>query len=119
MRTRRSRSEKARSARSPGTVRALLACLLLATATLAACASPAPGRRDVVVGIVGEPASVFADDPFARLVAAAVTEQLVRRDARGDLVPRLASTVPTLENGGAPVEYAGAPGGAPLPPLRP
>jgi len=112
MRTRRSRSEKARSARSPGTVRASLACLLLATAALVACASPAPERRDVVVGIVGEPASVFAEDPFARLVAAAVTEQLVRRDARGDLVPRLAMTVPTLENGAARVEHdATAPDG--------
>src|SRR5438132_47282 len=112
MRTRRSRSEKARSARSPGTVRASLACLLLATAALVACASPAPERRDVVVGIVGEPASVFAEDPFARLGAAAVTEQLVRRDARGDLVPRLAMTVPTLENGAARVEHdATAPDG--------
>ena len=83
----------------------------MATFAILACAAPAPGRRDVVVGIVGEPSSVFADDPFARVLAAAVTEQLVRRDAHGDLVPRLASTVPTLENGGARVEYDGAPGG--------
>src|SRR5437867_826517 len=96
----------------PGPVRPSLARLLRATAALVACASPAPERRDVVVGIAGEPASVFADDPFARLVAAAVTEQLVRRDARGDLVPRLAMTVPTLENGAARVEHdATAPDG--------
>ena len=53
-----------------------------------------------MIGLVGEPASVFADDPNARIIAAAVTEQLVRRDAHDDLVPRLAVRVPTLENGG-------------------
>jgi peptide/nickel transport system substrate-binding protein len=66
----------------------------------AACATPRPARRDVVIGLVGEPASVFADDPNARIVAAAVTEQLVRRDAHDDLVPRLALRVPTVDNGG-------------------
>lgn len=65
-----------------------------------ACAAPRPVRRDVVVGLVGEPSSVFADDPNARLIATAVTEQLVRRDAHEDLVPRLAARVPALENGG-------------------
>ena len=86
--------------------------MLLVAFALAGCASPAPARRDVVVGIVGEPGSVFADEPFARVLAAAVTEELVRRDAHGDLVPRLAVAVPTLENGGARVEYdAGAAGG--------
>jgi len=54
----------------------------------------------VVIGIVGEPASVFADDPNARLIAAAVTEQLVRRDAHDDVVARLAIVVPTFQNGG-------------------
>lgn len=53
-----------------------------------------------MIGLVGEPASVFADDPNARIVAAAVTEQLVRRDAHDELVARLAARVPTLENGG-------------------
>jgi peptide/nickel transport system substrate-binding protein len=67
---------------------------------LQACAPSRPARRDVVIGLVGEPASVFADDPNARIVAAAVTEQLVRLDAHDDLVPRLALRVPTIDNGG-------------------
>jgi len=53
-----------------------------------------------VVGLVGEPRGVFDDDPSARFLAAAVTESLVRRDAHDELVPRLAESVPTLENGG-------------------
>jgi peptide/nickel transport system substrate-binding protein len=53
-----------------------------------------------VVGLVGEPRTVFDDDPSARFVAAAVTETLVRRDAHDELVPRLAESVPTMENGG-------------------
>ena len=53
----------------------------------------------MVIGLVGEPASVFADDPGARVLAAAVTEPLVALDARGELVPRLAAEVPTMENG--------------------
>jgi peptide/nickel transport system substrate-binding protein len=79
-----------------------VALLLLSVLLLAESCGPAPvpARRDVVIGLVGEPASVFADDPNARIVAAAVTEQLVRRDAHGDLVPRLASRVPTVENHG-------------------
>ena len=67
---------------------------------LQACAPARPVRRDVVIGMVGEPASVFADDPNARIIAAAVTEELVRRDAHDELVPRLAVSVPTLDNGG-------------------
>jgi peptide/nickel transport system substrate-binding protein len=43
---------------------------------------------------------VFDDDPSARFVASAVTETLVRRDAHDELTPRLAESVPTLENGG-------------------
>ena len=80
--------------------------LIAAVAVLVAgqaCAPSAPARRDVVIGLVGEPASVFADDPNARIIAAAVTEQLVRRDAHDDLVPRLAASVPTVENGGLTV----------------
>ena len=73
-------------------------CLLLVAQACAA--PPARARRDVVIGLVGEPASVFADDPNARIVAAAVTEQLVRLDAHDDFVPRLALRVPTVENGG-------------------
>lgn len=77
---------------------ALILCLGL---IISGCTqAPAPARRDVVIGFVGEPASVFADDPNARIIAAAVTEQLVRRDAHDDFVPRLARQVPTIENGG-------------------
>jgi peptide/nickel transport system substrate-binding protein len=78
-----------------------------------ACSSPAPARRDVVIGIVGEPSSVFADDPGARVIAAAVTEPLVAMDPRGELVPRLAAEVPTIENGGLRIvsDDPTAPGG--------
>jgi peptide/nickel transport system substrate-binding protein len=63
------------------------------------CSTPPPTRRDVVVGLVGEPRTVFDDDASARFIASAVTETLVRRDAHDELVPRLAESVPTLENG--------------------
>ena len=54
-----------------------------------------------MVGLVGEPRTVFDDDPSARFrLASAVTETLVRRDAHDELIPRLAEAVPTLENGG-------------------
>jgi peptide/nickel transport system substrate-binding protein len=67
----------------------------------------------VVVGLVGEPLTVFDDDPSARFIASAVTETLVRRDAHDELIPRLAETVPTLENGGLHVvtDDADAPDG--------
>src|SRR5256712_13504884 len=68
-----------------------------------ACATTPPARRDVVVGLVGEPRTVFDDDPSARFVAAAVTETLVRRDEHDELVSRLAESVPTIENGGVRV----------------
>jgi peptide/nickel transport system substrate-binding protein len=74
--------------------------LLFFVSLLSACSAPVPARRDVVIGIVGEPASVFADDPGARVLLAAVTEPLVALDARGEFSPRLAAEVPTLENGG-------------------
>jgi peptide/nickel transport system substrate-binding protein len=66
-----------------------------------------------VLGLVGEPASVLADDPAARVLAAAVTEPLVAVDAHGDFVARLAADVPTVENGGLRVvnDDATAPGG--------
>ena len=83
--------------------RALALLVVFAILILQACATPRPTRRDVVIGLVGEPASVFADDPNARIIAAAVTEQLVRRDAHDELVARLAVRVPTLENGGLKV----------------
>ena len=73
--------------------------LLFLVAVLSACATPPPARKDVVLGLVGEPASVFADDPNARILAAAVTEPLVAVDPRGEYVARLAADVPTIENG--------------------
>ena len=82
----------------PSRSRALL--LIALVLVLQACTPARPARRDVVIGLVGEPASVFADDPNARIIAAAVTEQLVRRNSHDELVPRLAVRVPTLENGG-------------------
>ena len=80
-------------------MRRVALALIVLSASLAACAAPTPTRRDVVVGLVGEPASVFADDAGARVIAAAVTEPLVALDARDEFVPRLAADVPTLENG--------------------
>jgi peptide/nickel transport system substrate-binding protein len=92
--------------------RPFLALLFLGS-LLSACATPAPTRRDVVIGLIGEPASVFADDPGARVIAAAVTEPLVALDAHGEFVARLAAQVPTLENGGLAIvtDDASAPGG--------
>ncbi|MBI3522569.1 MAG: hypothetical protein HY071_05635 [Chloroflexi bacterium] len=57
-------------------------------------------RRDVVLALVGEPTSVLAEEPNARLLAAAVMETLVVRDSRDELSPRLAQAIPTLANGG-------------------
>lgn len=74
--------------------------LLFLISLVSACSSPQPARKDVVIGLVGEPASVFADDAGARVLAAAVTEPLVAIDARGELVPRLVTSVPTVEDGG-------------------
>jgi peptide/nickel transport system substrate-binding protein len=86
---------------------------MVVVAIASACASAPPTRRDVVVGLVGEPQTVFDEDPSARFVAAAVTETLVRRDAHDELVPRLAESVPSLENGGLRVvtDDADAPDG--------
>lgn len=53
----------------------------------------------LVVGIVGDPASLLGDDPVGRVIAGAVVEPLVRRTATEDLEPRLVSAVPTIENG--------------------
>src|SRR5438309_7793029 len=74
--------------------------LVAVFAFLSACTTAPPTRRDVVIGLVGEPQTVFDDDPSARFVASAVTETLVRLDAHDELTPRLAESVPTLENGG-------------------
>jgi peptide/nickel transport system substrate-binding protein len=85
---------------SPDSFRTAVSLALILAALAGACATTPPARRDVVVGLVGEPRTVFDDDPSARFVAAAVTETLVRRDEHDDLVPRLAESVPTLQNGG-------------------
>ena len=94
-------------------MRHLTLLLLVAACTLASCAPVAPVRRDVVIGLVGEPPSVLADHPSAHVLAAAVTEALVGRDATDEFIPRLAEAVPTLENGGLVVNYedTDAPGG--------
>lgn len=91
----------------PLRVLALIACLV------GSCATAAPARRDIVIGLVGEPPGVLSDHPSARVLAAAVTETLVRRDATDEFTPRLAIEVPTVENGGARLIYddPDAPGG--------
>src|SRR4051812_33311492 len=115
-----STSTPSRSIRAPESYRAELTAratlafaLVLFVAVGAACSTPPPTRRDVVVGLVGEPRTVFDDDPSARFIASAVTETLVRRDSHDELVPRLAEAVPTLENGGLKVvtDDASAPDG--------
>jgi len=71
-----------------------------------------PTRRDVVLGIAGEPRAILSDEPSAQILQAAVTESLVRRDADGGFVARLATDVPTIANGGARiVTDAATPGG--------
>jgi peptide/nickel transport system substrate-binding protein len=67
---------------------------------VAACAPTAPTRRDVVLGIAGEPRAILSDEPSAQILQAAVTEALVRRDADSGFVARLATEVPTIANGG-------------------
>ncbi len=52
------------------------------------------------MGLAGEPRSVMSDEPGARVLQAAVTETLVRRDRDGEFVARLAEEVPTFANGG-------------------
>ena len=60
-----------------------------------------PIRRDVVIGVAGEPRAILSDEPSAQVLQAAVTEALVRRDPDGGFVARLAAEVPTIANGGA------------------
>src|SRR5213593_3705961 len=97
----RSRSSKRRAARRAElNPRGAISVALVVVVLLSGCTTAPPTRRDVVVGLVGEPRTVFDDDPSARFIASAVTETLVRRDAHDELIPRLAESVPTLENGG-------------------
>jgi len=82
------------------------------TPLVAACAPSVPARRDVVLGIAGEPRAILSDEPSAQVLQAAVTESLVRRDPDGAFVARLATEVPTIANGGARiVTDAAAPAG--------
>ncbi|HUG06332.1 MAG TPA: ABC transporter substrate-binding protein [Candidatus Limnocylindria bacterium] len=79
---------------------------------VAACAPAVPARRDVVLGIAGEPRAILGDEPGAQVLRAAVTESLVRRDAGGAFVARLATEVPTIANGRARIlTDAAAPAG--------
>jgi peptide/nickel transport system substrate-binding protein len=55
----------------------------------------------VVLAIAGEPRAILSDEPSAQVLQAVVTESLVRRDPDGAFVPRLATEVPTIANGGA------------------
>ena len=68
---------------------------------VASCAPTAPTRRDVVLGVAGEPRAVLSDEPSAQILQAAVTESLVRRDPDDGFVARLGTEVPTIANGGA------------------
>src|SRR5690349_15258490 len=95
------RSSPARPRRHADLTARAASVLALVLVIVPACAAPAPPpRRDLVVGLVGEPQGIFDDDPSARFLAAAVTETLVRRDDHDELVPRLADSIPTYENGG-------------------
>jgi len=97
------------SRRAPALLFSLLAAL---TPFVSACAPAPPTRRDVVLGIAGEPRAILSDEPSAQVLQAAVTESLVRRDPDGAFVARLAAEVPTLANGGARVVTdAAAPAG--------
>jgi peptide/nickel transport system substrate-binding protein len=97
------------SRRAPAVLVSLLAAL---TPFAAACAPTLPTRRDVVLGIAGEPRAILSDEPSAQVLQAAVTESLVRRDGDGGFVARLATEVPTVANGGARiVTDAATPGG--------
>jgi len=75
----------------------------LLTPLVASCSPTVPTRRDVVLGIAGEPRAILSDEPSAQILQAAVTESLVRRDPDGGFVARLATEVPTIANGGARV----------------
>ena len=81
--------------------RATRAALVLLLCLVSACTStpPSPPRTTLTVGVVGEPASLLADDRSSSFLGAFVTEDLVRLDDKGDLVARLVQTVPTLDNG--------------------
>ena len=86
---------------TPRLPRALLLLVIggLLGGPLAACAASPPARRDVVIGLTGAPTSVLGGEAAADVLAAAVTEELVRRNDRDEYVPRLAVEVPTFENG--------------------
>lgn len=76
---------------------------MLACATLVSACSPPPAvvgaGRPLVIGIVGEPASLLGDDPVGRVVAGAVMEPVVARTPTEELEPRLVVAVPSFANG--------------------
>src|SRR2546428_13772565 len=113
-------SERQAPRRAELNPRRAISLALVVIALAGACATAPPTRRDVVVGLVGEPRTVFDDDPSARFIASAVTETLVRRDAHAELTPRLAEPVPTLANGDLRVvtDDADAPDGRLVGPFR-
>src|SRR5712691_9791714 len=61
---------------------AISVALVVVVGLLGACATAPPTRRDVVVGLVGEPLTVFDDDPSARFIASAVTETRTTSSSR-------------------------------------
>ncbi|MBU6424688.1 MAG: hypothetical protein KGQ88_11680, partial [Chloroflexi bacterium] len=80
----------------------LVAVLAGVIVLLSACA-PAPTapatRGPLVIGIVGDPASLLEDDGVGSVIAALVTEPIVRLTATDELEPRLVVSIPSFANG--------------------
>ncbi len=84
---------------------------VIAAACLSTPVVTAPSHT-LVVGIVGDPATITEDDPVGSVVWAMVAEPLVRRTATEDLEPRLVVSVPSFAAGDLEVvEDAAAPTG--------
>ena len=89
----------------------LLLLLLLLAAALAACSTSGSvsygccceGGGTVIDAISQEPSSLLpqrSNQPFAHLVQAAIRTPLFATNSQGDIVPALATEVPTTANGG-------------------
>ena len=93
------------------------AALALAALVAAAACAPSPQpvgpERAPVIGILGD-GSAGIDDPAAGVVAAAVSEPLVRRTATEELEPRLALSVPSFAMGDLELTSDGGDGAAQL-----
>jgi ABC-type transport system substrate-binding protein len=92
------------------------AAIACAAVLLAACtparASTTFADRPLVIGIVGDPASITEDDPVGGIVWSLVSEPLVQRTATEELEPRLVTAIPSYANGDLElVEDASAPTG--------